>query len=328
MTPSSTIPPPAHGLRQLLSKFALPGQASAGAVSNAAADVPLDLPDSIVTWLANLALLYGVPFEYLVPDARLLPNESIRFFYVDPNWIRRAIDGVLSLGATSTRENVFNQAFFEQIYAAVQARIPQVRQDVRGVPQPAKLTVGATISGFLFRSAIVSGYPGIEVVPTFDCTPVPILRMDRLSSDVMLVLFNGVPDRIEIRQPSEGLHFGIVRNPPGGNTFTMYLRWLGHTTQANDVAGQQILTNPPNQQSVLTIPAPMRTSATNPPGTTTSPGVVDVTGAVAAAVGRMGTTYLGPDGVFTSAEFAVEMVLAAGVQPWAVNVSAPPCPGA
>ena len=38
------------------------------------------LPDSVVDWLARLRLLCNVPFAYLVPDHRLLPTESIRFF--------------------------------------------------------------------------------------------------------------------------------------------------------------------------------------------------------------------------------------------------------
>ena len=50
-------------------------------------------------WLAGLQTLAGVPFAYLVPDARMLPPESIRFFAVDPNWTTALTDGALSLAA-------------------------------------------------------------------------------------------------------------------------------------------------------------------------------------------------------------------------------------
>lgn len=298
---------------QTVSRQALPGSKAV----EGDPVVPLNLPPSVTLWLANLSLLYGVPFEYLVADSHLQPTESIRFFYLDPNWLRRAIDGVLSTGATSTKENVFNQAFYQQVYDAVQAAIPQVRQTVRGAPQPDSFVVGATTSGFLFRSAVVSGYPGLEVVPTLQGAPVPILRMDRLLSNVLLVLFNGVPDHIVIRQPAEGLHFGITRKALTDSTFILFLRWLGHTAQSSDVAGTQIK---PTPTTTLQVPnAPLRTGSGQPPG------VIDVGGTTAAVIATMGANYLGADQTFTSAEFAVEMVLSAGLQPFDVTVT-PPLP--
>src|SRR5215216_4689748 len=62
------------------------------------------VPDSLRNWLARLRLLYGVPFNYLVPDSRLLPVESVRFFYIDRNFTDRLVDGALSVGKTTTRE--------------------------------------------------------------------------------------------------------------------------------------------------------------------------------------------------------------------------------
>jgi hypothetical protein len=44
------------------------------------AKTDLELPQTVTTWFADLALLHGVPFSYLVPDERMLPLESIRFF--------------------------------------------------------------------------------------------------------------------------------------------------------------------------------------------------------------------------------------------------------
>lgn len=283
------------------------------ASTQAAADdpVPLYLPDSITDWLAKLSLLYGVPFEYLVPDVRLLPVESLRFFYMDPNWLQRAIDGALSIGTTSSRDNVFNEAFYQQVYAAVQAAIPRVRQTVQGSAQPAELIAGATTTGFLFRSAVVSGYPGLEVIPTYQGNAVPILRLDRISSDIMLALFNGVPDNVLIRQPAEGLHFGITR-APNATVFNLYLRWLGHTDNSSDVAGTQI--DPSGNDPLQLIGAPLRTGAGS------QPGVVDVSTTTSQIISTLGTAYLGTNQTFTSAEFAVEMVLSAGVQAYKVNL--------
>ena len=52
----------------------------------------------MLAWFANLAMLEGVPFNYLVPDERMLPPESIRFFHVDQDWIDALIDGAFSIG--------------------------------------------------------------------------------------------------------------------------------------------------------------------------------------------------------------------------------------
>ena len=58
-------------------------------------------PDDVSAWLADLQVLTGVPFAYLVPDSRMLPPESIRFFAVDPNWTAALVDGALSIAATT-----------------------------------------------------------------------------------------------------------------------------------------------------------------------------------------------------------------------------------
>src|SRR3954447_18760906 len=61
-------------------------------------------PDSAGRWLARLCLLGGLPFDHLVPDARMLPPESMRFFFVDQNWLDALVDGALSIGATADQE--------------------------------------------------------------------------------------------------------------------------------------------------------------------------------------------------------------------------------
>ena len=49
--------------------------------------------NSVVSWLSRLRLLEGVPFPYIVPSEGMLPNESIRFFHVDRNWLDALVDG-------------------------------------------------------------------------------------------------------------------------------------------------------------------------------------------------------------------------------------------
>jgi hypothetical protein len=42
------------------------------------------------------------------------------------------------------------------------------------------------------------------------------LRIDRLAPDIMLCIFNGKVNRIEVKQPPEGMHFGASPTAKGG----------------------------------------------------------------------------------------------------------------
>ena len=62
------------------------------------------MPPYMESFLAHLRMLVGVPFEYLVPHPDLLPDESIRFFYVDRSWTDRMVDGANAVGQIGSRE--------------------------------------------------------------------------------------------------------------------------------------------------------------------------------------------------------------------------------
>jgi len=59
--------------------------------------------NSIIKWLGRLRTLEGIPFPYIVPHEEMLPNDSIRFFHIDRNWIDAMIDGALSTGVLDSR---------------------------------------------------------------------------------------------------------------------------------------------------------------------------------------------------------------------------------
>lgn len=71
------------------------------------------------------------------------------------------------------------------------------------------------MAGMLVRSAVVSGWPGLEVKAAGtasdegDADPIKLLRMDHVGSDVLLCLFPRLPAWVAIDEPHEGLHFGL-----------------------------------------------------------------------------------------------------------------------
>jgi hypothetical protein len=188
--------------------------------------VKVDL-DPVSQWLARLLLLYPLPFNYLVTDERMLPVESLRFFYMDNTWLAAMLDGALSIGMESSRETFFFEMTHDMIHEAAYEAAKVLRGSLSGV-EPAAAEVSANLmSGMLIRSAVVSGWPNLAVRPYLNSGELlKILRMDHLSPNVLLCIFWGVPDYVEISEPQEGFAFGVnedgfipLRNPlaPGAS---------------------------------------------------------------------------------------------------------------
>jgi len=156
-------------------------------------DIPtaLDLPDSVRTWFTDLALLKDLPFNYLVPDERMLPTESIRFFQVDSSWVECLLDGAFSIGRVLSTDH-------------------EREGNLNVHPREEK-----KISGFLLRSDLVAGWPGLLVDGYSDGeanNPLALLRMDRRSKNVLLCLFEGLIQAVDIHLKPETLHFGVTPN--------------------------------------------------------------------------------------------------------------------
>jgi hypothetical protein len=184
--------------------------------------------------------LQGVPFINLLPDVRLLPQESIRFFHVDPNYLDMLIAGALSIGIQNSRDTALHAVMNEPVRAAVARAMPGVRAAQRGAapPPPVPAPPAATMVGFLLRSAAVADWPGLEVrgyTSTDTSAPMMLARIARLAPDVLLVLFPQVPMRVEISEPKEGLAFGFEENK------LVALRWIsGSATIGNIIEGEQV----------------------------------------------------------------------------------------
>lgn len=199
-------------------------------------------------WLAELALLENVPFNNLVPGAGMLPQGSIRFFYLDRNSIHALIAGAMSVSAQSSRDTLYFAIMRDVIRDAVFAILHQVRQKVMGQPLTPPDPGDKPISGFLLRSQAVSGWPGLEVkgfasVGTVDGMPqgqdpIPLLRMSHLAADILLVLFPEIPAWVQIDEPREGLAFG-VEDGVGANQAPVWVRHL-----IGDDVGAQFGTDP------------------------------------------------------------------------------------
>lgn len=161
------------------------------------------LPEAIADWFTKLELLQGVPFNYLIPDERFLPTESIRFFWVDSFWVDCLQDGAFSIGRVTATE---------------------CEQDaqIRTLRSSRALTRSQSVmTGLIMRSQVVSGWPNLLVdgydtpvtdtdfVAPDDAHPLPRLRMEKLAKDVLICLFQGEVKTADIHLQPEAMHFGL-----------------------------------------------------------------------------------------------------------------------
>jgi len=345
-----------------------------------------EIPETVSSWLGRLVLLYGVPFNYLIPDGKMLPEESLRFFFLDPIWMQALVQGACSIGSNGYGDRVIdtamnewmqpnqpkgkNQASFANKKAA--GVRDQLRRQYEDIPLPPEdACLDWPLTGFLLRSAVVEGWRGLELMAYRNLTepekqslasklggrakeifnealknekqrdilraelreflrslsseklralfqstgvqtqeaflkllvelvkPLKPLRIEQLSKDVMLGLFNGIIAQLVIRQPKEGLHFGLTKQ---GKFYTKNLRELGYKNPAT--AGEIL-----NEKVIdLSSGGLMRDAGRK---VVNIQKLADKMKQEMSSLGQLKPDPLKPDN-FTSAEFAVEMIEAAG----------------
>lgn len=170
--------------------------------------------EQIINWLTQVHRLKGVPFNYLVPDIGMLPTESIRFFQIDNNWMEALIDGAFSLGFCGVTDTAGRARLTPlRTAAAARARSGSRRQAAERAPGPAPMpTAPEVLSGFLLRSALVAGWPGMEVRAYSDAlgaVPLDLVRLEIVGPSMLLCIVAGNCACVDIQESSEALHFGV-----------------------------------------------------------------------------------------------------------------------
>ena len=172
-------------------------------------------PPEIIEWITQLKLLKEVPLSWLAGDEKQLPSESIRFFYVDERWTEQLVNGALSIGAQDSKSRCVNLffagAFHEegrnQRYFPRERRIHEKQRIF--CKRTGNVWDGRRLTGFLMRSRLTRLWKGLEsTAEDTKGTALDILRMEQLSEEFLICVFNGEIDKLIIREPKEGLRFG------------------------------------------------------------------------------------------------------------------------
>ena len=121
-----------------------------------------EMPPYMESFLSHVRLLVGVPSEFLIPDPRLLPDESIRFFYLDRSWSDRLVDGAVAVGKIGTREQAHHQAQHPPVTKQLDVTARGVRDMQRGaisfldLRASPRVVSDPVVTGFLLRSGAVT----------------------------------------------------------------------------------------------------------------------------------------------------------------------------
>lgn len=173
----------------------------------------------VCDFVSELRLLKDVPFSCLIPDEKLLPPESIRFFCLDENWLNALTDGAVSIGRIANVDAVIDKNSFGYVASVATERLPCWRF-LAMHPNHRRKTLagsasGAVRTGFILRSGLVRKWKGLETFGYHDDTLLEILRMDTLAEDILLCIFDGELTRFVISEPKTGLRFGAADHEGG-----------------------------------------------------------------------------------------------------------------
>lgn len=143
-----------------------------------------NIPDHIRQQFDDWKQLKGIPYQYLIPDPDLLPLESLRYFYLDTNWINAFLYGAFSIGHTILPK-------------LLKPKLNELLMDNNTEHQ-----------GFLLNSFAVSGWPDYEVKAFHKSGKKEVqiasadlfIRQKNLSKNIVMQVY---------KQPFDQLQFGL-----------------------------------------------------------------------------------------------------------------------
>lgn len=148
------------------------------------------IPKTVRDWCQDRLALRGIPFEYLVPDTRMLPENSLRIFQIHESWMECLLSGALALGRAGEADRRHEATYRSAIFPP--------GADARNW------------TGFLLRSPSVEEHPDLVVAASaIDGSALTKVRLERIGTGLFFGLFTGMISKLEFSLPSIGLHFGL-----------------------------------------------------------------------------------------------------------------------
>ncbi|KAF5537612.1 hypothetical protein FMEXI_9819 [Fusarium mexicanum] len=147
----------------------------------------------ILKQLLDFKYLDCIPIHYLITDPSHLPEETMRFFYVDPNWINAMIDGALSVG--NTLEIGAQDVFKLMIKNAVDEYEKRELSFEKAAHKPQMPKFGLFI-----RSSTVMSWKDLNISAPFPKgwkgDKLEILSTRRIAKDTIMILLDRCPEDV------------------------------------------------------------------------------------------------------------------------------------
>ncbi|MDW3191115.1 MAG: hypothetical protein R8G66_02085 [Cytophagales bacterium] len=177
-----------------------------------------DIPDHIRQQFEDWKHLKSIPYQYLIPDPDLLPLESLRYFYLDTNWINAFLYGAFSIGHTirpNSLKPLLNELMMEN---------------------------STKYQGFLLNSFAVNGWPDFEVNASQNSAPVRGLYIPRknLAKNMVLQVYDQNFDQLEFQLHHSKNHSGFLSDEVQvqGKMSYQFLKTIEVETTTKDSKGQ------------------------------------------------------------------------------------------
>lgn len=164
--------------------------------------------EEVRDFINGLYMLDGVPVGALIADGQLLPPETLKIFYLDTNWIEAMVDGALSIGRNCSSDLMHDRAVLPKLKETGHLHAATVRS-FEYEKSFENSDNGECRMGFLLRSQLVEGWPGIEISCWRDEQELNIMKLEHITPSILFCIVDGILDKITLTEPVESLYFGF-----------------------------------------------------------------------------------------------------------------------
>jgi hypothetical protein len=173
----------------------------------------------ILRWITDKLYLGDIPAHILFPDPIVIPEETIRFFYIDDAWMDCLIDGALSVGNHLESDDDQIKNAIKELYNVY---LSTTVHNVNMKPQ-------IPCYGFVLRSQIVKVMPDLKINVNWNNTSAdpraPVCQWLRPDDHTLICLLDRPPEELAPYNKDHPDLSGIVLSqPPHQQRFS-----FGHT---------------------------------------------------------------------------------------------------
>lgn len=155
---------------------------------------PPEIPEVLKQALGHWMRLAEIPMAYLVPDQRMLPEESLRFFKVDEAWTEAFVNGVFEVGFAGLSND--RQEVWEEFLKTINEALSTERARY----------------GFLLNGQVVKDFPAMKVhgKNMVDELIDPV-RMER-NGNILMAFFAEEITEVVFSIPAHSMHAEIEQS--------------------------------------------------------------------------------------------------------------------